>query len=184
MASKGRPSSTELAPFGRNLRAAIERSEDFANRSDFCAKAKIQPAQLYRYETGEQAPRMSDVKRWAAMLGVSAVDLDPELAGDARIELDDDPMRDESFLGFLETERGQATTQEERETLAWITRRMGRARSTETYMGLLSMIRTGFSREDAARIEAKHQEAREDAKSRGRILTSAGEKLRRKRSKD
>jgi transcriptional regulator with XRE-family HTH domain len=59
-----------LAPFGERLRIAIERSP-IKNRSAFTTAAPIQPAQLYRYETGEQSPRLEDVERWAELLGVS-----------------------------------------------------------------------------------------------------------------
>jgi transcriptional regulator with XRE-family HTH domain len=41
------------------------------NRSDFALAVRIQPAVLYRYETGEQSPRLEDVERWADVLEVA-----------------------------------------------------------------------------------------------------------------
>ncbi len=97
----------ELAPLGERLRTAIERSTIIKNRSDFAHAAKIQPAVLYRHETGEQSPRLEDVEAWAALLGVSPAWLayeeatepvaspqDPELvAAASKVGLDDDGLR-------------------------------------------------------------------------------------------
>lgn len=67
----GRTRARPLAPFGERLRQAIASSTAYKNRSDFAAALRLQPAVLYRYETGEQSPRLEDVERWAKMLDVA-----------------------------------------------------------------------------------------------------------------
>lgn len=66
----GRPTSSTLAPFGERLRQAIDESR-FRNRAEFLAELRMQPPVMYRYEKGEQSPRMQDVEAWARLLEVS-----------------------------------------------------------------------------------------------------------------
>lgn len=70
-----------LAPFGVRLRAAIDASKKYETRADFLRRLGLDPAQIYRYETGERTPRFGLVQRMAAALGVSVADL----AGEDRL---------------------------------------------------------------------------------------------------
>lgn len=83
----GRPpkSDVDLAPFGVNLRAAIERSPHFRNRAAFLRHHATEGATLYRYERGERPPPLDLVQAFAESLDVSV----SELVGDVRVELDD-----------------------------------------------------------------------------------------------
>lgn len=66
----GRPSSRELAAFGKRLRAEIERSAQFDSRAAFVRHHDLEGATLYRYETGERQPPLSLVQAFADSLGV------------------------------------------------------------------------------------------------------------------
>jgi hypothetical protein len=126
-----------LAPFGIALREAIDESP-FKNRSAFLAAAGTQPPVLYRYETGEQSPRLDQVAEWASLLGCAPERLIPFIKRD-EVGLPDPDLRD-----FLASELGRQTTPEERDTLTLVATRHGRARSHETYRSLLALIRAGF----------------------------------------
>lgn len=67
----GRPSDKELADFGNRIREAIDEHPEFGSRNDFLHEARLAGPVLYRYETGEQSPRDSQVKEWAAILGIN-----------------------------------------------------------------------------------------------------------------
>lgn len=71
MAESKRP----LAEFGIRLRAAIERSDSVANRSDLLRKIGMQGTTLYRYETGERSPTLKTVRKIARALGADPADL-------------------------------------------------------------------------------------------------------------
>src|SRR5688500_14160885 len=69
----GRPrlgEERELAPFGRNLRAALKRSR-FKNRAEFVREIGFDQSTLYRYEVGDRDPPVSLVQQFANLLGVS-----------------------------------------------------------------------------------------------------------------
>lgn len=129
-----------LAPFGVALREAIDASP-FKNRSAFLAAAGTQPPVLYRYETGEQSPRLDQIVEWATLLGCSPERLIPFVRPDREVE---EATPHPLLLEFLETELGKETTEAERATLARVTRTHGRPRGIETYYTLISLLRTGF----------------------------------------
>lgn len=86
----GRPSSRELADFGRRLRSEIERSDRFGSRADFCRKLGIEGATLYRYENGERQPPLDLVQEFADKLGISIERLAGPPTPETRIVYDDD----------------------------------------------------------------------------------------------
>jgi hypothetical protein len=135
--------TVELAPFGIALREAIDESP-FKNRSAFLAAAGTQPPVLYRYETGEQSPRLDQIAEWAALLGCAPERLIPFVKRSEAREDTRDVARDPDLLEFLATDLGSQTTTEERETLALLSARHGRPRGLETYYSLISLLRTGF----------------------------------------
>jgi hypothetical protein len=144
-----------LAPFGIALREAIDESP-FKNRSAFLAAAGTQPPVLYRYETGEQSPRLDQVAEWAALLGCAPERLIPF------IKRDDAVLPDPDLRDFLASEHGRQATPEERDTLTLVATRHGRARSHDTYRNLLALIRAGFI--ESTPVPYSYARATEDTK--------------------
>lgn len=70
----GRPRGKKLSDFGRRLRATIEAS-DYASRAAFLRAMGMDPAQVYRYETGERDAPSSLVRDFAEALGVTVGEL-------------------------------------------------------------------------------------------------------------
>lgn len=168
--------TVELAPFGVALREAIGASP-FKNRSAFLAAAGTQPPVLYRYETGEQSPRLDQISEWASLLGcpperlipfVKRPDPVPDVESVSNPELDE----------FLETDFGKQTTPEERETLAMLTRRHGTPRGVETYYTLISTLRAGFVREAAV---TSYPPARAARAARAKRVPQSGDRALRPR---
>lgn len=85
----------ELTPFGVRLRAAIEASPKYTSRAHFLRTLHRDPAQVYRYETGEREPPFDIVKEFAEALGVSVADL----AGEDRM-LSEDWTDTEAWLSL------------------------------------------------------------------------------------
>jgi hypothetical protein len=129
------------------LREAIEASP-FKNRSAFLAAAGTQPPVLYRYETGEQSPRLDQIAEWAALLRCAPEQLTP-FAHRTAAERERNDLHPD-LEEFFATQVGKQTTPEERRTLSVLVARHGRARSLEIYESLIDLLRIGFEFPTAA----------------------------------
>lgn len=139
--------TVELAPFGIALREAIDASP-FKNRSAFLAAAGTQPPVLYRYETGEQSPRLDQITEWAQLLGCAPDRLVPFMRRESLAEGGASADANPELEEFLQSDFGKQITPEERATLELLLARHGRPKGVETYYSLISLLRTGFT--DAA----------------------------------
>lgn len=138
----------ELAPFGRRLRTAIAESPKFKNRADFLRRAGVEAVTMRRYETGERSPPLSEVTKWAALLGVSASYLAGEDVKEERATRTEpigstDPVWQKfERAGLVDRYRKRGLTDDD---FAWVRRAPGRRgqRNVDFLIDLCEMLLEG-----------------------------------------
>jgi DNA-binding XRE family transcriptional regulator len=143
------------------------------SREDISRKTGISTQTIYRTETSKSKRTRSEThEALARALGLNMSDLYEEEMLESKVHLDDDPMQDPVLLAFLETELGQTCQPEEIHWLANTPRRYGKARDPNSYIGLLSMLRSGFTNEQIDAAKARNKELEERARAEGRTLVN------------
>jgi transcriptional regulator with XRE-family HTH domain len=169
--SQDEPSAdSQPGPGGVLWRA--RQSKDMS-REDLSRLTNISTQTIYRTETSRSKMTRSETHQiLAKALGLTMADLYEEEAPAEVLELDEDPMRDPVLLAFLQTEIGKTCKPEEVKLLAEIPRRYGKARDPNSYVGLLSMIRSGFSNEEMSKAQKRREELEQRALAEGRTLVN------------
>lgn len=170
MASPGRPTERRLSPFGEILREEIVRSPLVESRSDFARRVPIDTTQLYRYETGATSPRLSDIVRFAEVLGCEPTRLVPvSRAGGAA------PYR--ALAVYMHTAEWDAAPQWQREQLSrYRVPPDAREPTIDTYRIMHTAMKLGATEDDAiAEAEVTEAAERELAALGGRKLRRRGD---------
>lgn len=113
MVRRGRPPETDkLTPFGERLRTLIATSRYVKNRQDMCAQARLDQANLRKYEIDpDKQPPLDWLVAIARVLHVGLDELYP-----TGFMSQEPPY--ESWAAFRLTELGRSMTNEERDDLA------------------------------------------------------------------
>jgi hypothetical protein len=130
----------------------------------------IETSQLYRYETGAVAPRLSDIVRFAEVLGCEPADLVPP----SHAEID---AHYGALEAYMRTPEWKAAPQWQRAQLRRYRAAPGKPPSLDTYRLMHTAMKLGATAEDAA-AEAEITEAaeRELAARGGRKIVRRGKR--------